>query len=219
MVNEVPKWLKNYLDEKSFKDVEQAIFNAEQKTSGEIVPMIVKRSITVGHVPVILFCIQFIVFFCSGAASFQSEYLSPSPAWWLLDIIVFSFAAVLASKIGFFQRHLTSDEDITHQVHQRACVEFYEAGLNNTMDATGVLIFLSLTERRVVVLADKGISAKIHQMNWVEVVETITKSANEKALPAGFVHAISKVGDLISPYCPVKPKDKNEIGNHLLIKE
>ncbi|MCJ8276142.1 MAG: hypothetical protein MJK18_04820, partial [Bdellovibrionales bacterium] len=56
-------WLKGHLDEEGAKKIEQAIIDAEKKTSGEIVPMIVRSSSTIGHVPIIVFSILLLSYY------------------------------------------------------------------------------------------------------------------------------------------------------------
>ena len=49
-----PKWIRSRLSSEDLKSIEEAVGKMEQKTSGEIVPMIVRRSSTVGHIPLTL---------------------------------------------------------------------------------------------------------------------------------------------------------------------
>lgn len=220
MVKEIPKWLESRLSGEGLKKIETAVKKAESSTSGEIVPMIVLRSSTTGHVAVITFCILFILFMCSGLFQMQVNYLSIHVfIWWILDIATFSLISSLLSRFHFIQRHLTSSEDIDQQVSQRAELEFYEAGLNNTSVGTGILIFLSLMERKVVVLADKAISDQLDKETWHEMVELLLSSIKENDLTQGFTRAIERCGELLAPLFPIAENDRNELRDRLVIKE
>lgn len=219
MVKDIAKWLKKILNRDGLEKIERAVQNAESLTSAEIVPMIVKSSITTGHVPVIAFCLLFILFMCSGLSDIQAEYLTTSPFWLLLDVAIFSFCAIWLSKISFVKRQLTSCEDIAAQVNQRAELEFYEAELNSTRGNTGVLIFLSLVERRVVVLADKAISEKYDGSTWDGLVEVLLDGVKKKDLAEGFCGAIERCGEILSPHFPRSSDDRNELRDHLIIKD
>ena len=51
----IEKWLKSYLKKEDLSSLEKAVAQAESQTSGEIVPMVVRHSSTLGHVPLTLF--------------------------------------------------------------------------------------------------------------------------------------------------------------------
>ena len=53
---------------------------------------------------------------------------------------------------------------------QRATQAFVEEEVFRTRDRTGILIFLSLFEHRVVVLADRGLDGRVTPREWEEVV-------------------------------------------------
>ena len=56
MVNqELPRWAHRILGNDGAERIEAAIAEAESRTSGEIVPILVRRSSTVGHVPLVCF--------------------------------------------------------------------------------------------------------------------------------------------------------------------
>jgi putative membrane protein len=52
---------------------------------------------------------------------------------------------------------------IEHRVRQRALAVFVEQEVFRTRARTGILLFLSLLERRVVVVTDAGINARVPQ--------------------------------------------------------
>ena len=211
---EIPVWASKLL-----KSGEGAIKEAESRTSGELVPMVVRRSATVGHVPVILFCLFTILFLICGAAEIQAQYFGDSLYLLLIDIVVFSLLANLFARSDFVCRQLTSDSDIEQQVRARAELEFFEAGLEKTEDSTGILIFLSLMERKVVVLADKNISAKLPKETWQGVVDLLLKGLRHGGPGKGFEDGIALCGRLLIEHYPIKAGDKNELNDQLIIKD
>ena len=66
-----------------------------------------------------------------------------------------------ASLIPTLRRFLVSPDEMDHQVRRRALQAFVEHEVFATRERTGVLLILSLFERRVVVLGDAGINAKV----------------------------------------------------------
>ncbi|MEZ4744252.1 MAG: hypothetical protein R3B45_17685 [Bdellovibrionota bacterium] len=220
MVREIPKWSSEILSIDGLVKIEEAVRDAESATSAEIVPMIVRGSAVTGHVAIILFCFLFILFLGLGLDELQSQYLTNSPIWLFFDIAIFSMIAVWLSRYSFVKRQLTSNEDLYLQVGQRAELEFYEAELNRTAGRSGVLIFLSLMEKRVVVLADKTIADKLHKTAWQEVVDILLSGLKKKNdLAQGFCDAIKSCGTLLSQHFPIEENDTNELRDHLIIKE
>lgn len=216
---EIPKWSRSYLHADRIKLVEAAVQEAEATTSGEIVPMIVRRSSTVGHVQVIVLCMLVILFFLLDGPARQADLVGEHWGWYLVDIVVFLLAASLCSRLPLVQRLLTAKPDREDQVEMRAEIEFYELGIKNTVDETGVLLFVSLMEQRAVVLADKAISAKVPGETWSEVCNLLIRGIKGGNMALAFAEAIKRCGEILTPLFPVKPNDINELKDHLIIKE
>jgi putative membrane protein len=109
---------------------------------------------------------------------------------------------------------------VEHHVSQRASAAFLENEVFRTRERTGVLIFLSLFERRVVVLGDSGINARVEQHEWdavvAGIVEGIRLGQPGKALAAG----IGRCGELLRRRgVAVRPDDTDELPDQLRMRE
>ncbi len=215
----LPRWISTYLDDEHHQSIENAIAAAEANTSGEIVPMIVRRSSTIGHVPVVVFAFLVIVFLAANTPAHIAELIGHHWGWLIVEAIVIYVTAIGLSLIPAVQRLFTPKADQVSQVHRRAEIEFFEAKLNQTQDATGILLFVSMLERRAVVLADEGIAEKLPQETWDEVIGILLDGIKHGDLTQGFVDAIGKCGNLLAPHFPIQPNDENELRDHLVIKE
>jgi putative membrane protein len=78
---------------------------------------------------------------------------------------------------------------------------------------------VSLMEHRAVVLADQGISEKLDEEIWREVVDLMIDGVKAKDLAAGMSGAILRCGELLATHFPVAEEDTNELRDHLVIKE
>lgn len=217
---EVPNWLKGYLGESDIEKIEAAIAEAEKKTTGEIVPMIVSRCSHTGHAPYMMMAFSL--------ASFLSLALFISSMdWYQIPAIVLVAASILALALGYYlgekvpliQRFCVPKEDQWHQVDRRAELEFYEAGLEKTDERTGILLFLSIMERRAVVLADKGISTKLPPETWDGIVQKLLGSIRQGRMEEGISLAITRCGEILAEHFPVGAEGRNELLDHLIIKE
>jgi putative membrane protein len=87
-------------------------------------------------------------------------------------------------------------------VKERALRAFYEKGLYKTKENTGMLIFISLLERKVWVLADKGIHGKIHQNILNRFAGIVSKGIREGRSCEALCEAIKEAGDLLAKLYP-----------------
>ena len=162
MVNqELPSWAHRILGNDGAERIEAAIAEAESRTSGEIVPILVRRSSTVGHVPLVCFTLLLLCVYLVDLPATLVEWGGPYWAWlggcWLLA----GFLTLVLQRFDVVKRFLTPRIDQTQQVGLRAQIEFYELGVSQTEERTGILLFVSLMEHRAVVLADHSIAEKL----------------------------------------------------------
>lgn len=215
----LPKWAQQELSQEELNKIENAVVQAEKKTSGEIVPMIVHRSSTIGHVPVLILCLLTALYFALDAPYWQAEYLGDHWAWYFADILFICGATLFFSRLNWVQRNLISPSDRMEQVQMRAELEFYESNIRETKSGTGILLFVSLLERRAVVLADSSISEKFQKNIWSEVCETLISGLHSGSMAKGFCSAIEMSQEILTPHFPIQPDDVNELRNHLIVKD
>ena len=212
-------WASRALGSDGAECVETAIAEAESHTSGEIVPILVRRSSTVGHVPLVSFTLLLLCVFLSDLPARLAELGGPSWAWlgacWLLA----GGLALGLSHLDTVQRLLTPRLDQMQQVDQRAEIEFYELEMSQTQDRTGILLFVSLMEHRAIVLADHSIAEKLDAEIWQELVDLMIQGVKRGDLAEGMAQAIQRCGELLSPHFPIADDDTNELRDHLVIKE
>jgi putative membrane protein len=216
---EIPNWSKSYLRSERVQLVSESVKEAEAKTSAEIVPMIVRRSSTVGHVPVLVLSMLMLLFLLFDGPTWQADYLGESWLWYLLNIVILLLLSSYVSRFSFIQRRFTSRSDQQDQVEMRAELEFYESDIKNTKDATGILLFASLMEHRVVVLADKAISDKHPPETWNEICNLLVQGIKKGNMGIAFSDAIKRCGEILEVDFPIQADDKNELHDHLVIKE
>jgi putative membrane protein len=96
-------------------------------------------------------------------------------------------------------------------VRARAMEHFFARNLDKTPERTGVLIFVSLKDRRAEVLADTGISSKVDSSAWDEVVCELVKGASGNKPVDGFAGAIAKCGHILAAHFPAGEDAGDEI--------
>jgi putative membrane protein len=124
----------------------------------------------------------------------------------------------LARWLPGFKRLFILEDRATAVAEEQAFQEFYANGLHRTEAATGVLLFVSLLEHRVVILADEGIDARVDAEFWADTDDAILDGIRTGSLRDGVVAGIRRAGDLLSKQFPWQHGDRNEIPDRLIVR-
>jgi putative membrane protein len=219
MVMDIPRWASKYLNDASVRAIEGAVRDAESKTSVELVPVIVRRSSSIGHVSLCVTLVFWLLFLLLRVDHYQREYVGYGYWIWAVYILVSAIVTATLSRLQSVQRLFIHKQDQIAQVMRRAQLEFYQSKIQQTAEATGILFFISLLERHTVVLADRAIAEKFPPETWQGVVDTIVSAIRAGDLPAGMQRAIKQTENLLLPLFPITEGDLNELPNTLIIKE
>ena len=193
--------------------IEQAVAAAEKKTSGEIVPMLVSASGRYAEVELSGIVIGLVV---GTLASFIWHDPWGYVQLYLLGPVLGAILGFLISSIPIVKRRIISNARVSEAVHLRSLAAFTGHGLHYTQAHTGILIFASLLERRVVVLADRGINEKVQAGTWDEIVGIVTLGLRSGKACDAFCKAIERCGDILSHHFPRTHDDMDELANKLV---
>ncbi|NOY12392.1 MAG: hypothetical protein GXP51_01470 [Deltaproteobacteria bacterium] len=209
------KSASEFFSKEEQQEIEAAVKAAETRTSGEIVPMVVDASYEYPRAELIgggtlALATGLLVSWAVGGESI----------WWFLPVFIVSFFVFqqLIRNLPDLKRKLIHPGEFDVEVREKALVSFVEQGLHETRDKTGVLILISLFERRVQVLADSGINAKVPQNTWDEIVEMIVSGLKSGDACNAVCKAVTRCGELLQEHFPIKDDDTNELPN-LIIEE
>ena len=215
----IPIWARRQLDADSPRKITEAIAANEKATACEVVPMVVLRSSSIDHLPGLLLCFFLTLFFAFNLTSYLVAFIQNIYILVFTVIAIFSCLSVLLARSSRIQRLILSDGEMEKQVRNRAELEFYRLGVKETRNSIGILIFISLAERKVVVLADKAIAEKLPSTTWDSVVHLILDQRKASTLTEGILAGLAFCGNMLVEHFPIQPGDMNELKNHLVIKE
>ena len=94
--------------------------------------------------------------------------------------------------------------------------QFFERGLHLTRARTGVLIFVSVAEHYVEIIADEGIDTLVPPGTWDKAVADFVERVRAGRVAEGFLAAIEVVGTRLAEHFPRAPDDRDELPNHLI---
>jgi len=99
----------------------------------------------------------------------------------------------------------------------RAREVFAMQGVWNTEDNNGVLIYVLLAERRVEIVADRGIDRKVDPQEWRRIVDDMDGHFRASRYEEGARFGVRKVSDLLATHFPVRPGDRNELADRPIV--
>ncbi|MES2201689.1 MAG: hypothetical protein V4498_05510 [candidate division FCPU426 bacterium] len=216
----LPAWAKKVLHGSDAETIRAAVQEAERRTKGEFVVVLARRSSGVAHVPFVaaLFVFSALVLLVFGAAPHDS--FAPLSRDLILAALASAVAGLGLGRLERVQRVCIPKQDRQLLVDRRARLEFFKNRLEKTSGATGVLIFLSLMERQVLVLADKSIASKVGDKEWQGVVDAIVNGVKAGDLGKGLVEGVGRCSAVVERHFPRKGGlKKNQLSDHLIVKE
>lgn len=217
--NPIPRWLNGYLNDSDLDAIEQAVAKAEKGTALEVVPMVVRRSIALGHVPVILTLTIYTLVLISLLEAQEHVTAWQTGITVFGTLIVAPFIAWALSHWDFLQRVLTANNDERLQSQRRALVEFAGQKMTSTKQRSGFMIFVSMVERQVVLMPDIGCAPIFPDELCQKWVSEFAVSLKNKQWREGFTALIAKIADQARSQMPPDASDENELTNRLQIKD
>lgn len=113
-------------------------------------------------------------------------------------------------------RHRRQWRERKHSLHELALAEFTRLGMQRTIDRTGVLILLLMSERKFHIIADEGIHTKVAEGTWDSIAGGMSSQFKEGRFAQGICDAVEAVGNELRKHFPRKPDDRNELPNEVV---
>ncbi len=194
--------------------ISKAVLEAELLTTGEIVPMVVTQS---DNYPGARWRLAIVtaMFFGFLAYYFLGDF---DPAWILWVQIPGLYIGYWLGTFSAVLRPFLESSKVDEEVHQRALQAFISLDLHATKDRTGILIMASLFERRVEILADTGINAKVSRDTWQGIVADMIGRIKSDDLTEGFCIAVRECGEVLAKDFPGSHDNPDEISNKVVIE-
>ncbi len=210
--------------------IKNAVKNAESKTSGEIAVAFIKESSSYAIYELVFAVIAGFIYFVilTFFANNIENWLQNK--FWDYNIVhiisFYGFSTFIFISVGYFianisyiDRLITLKTIMKNKVHQRALRYFIESGISYTKERTGILIFISILEHRVELIADKGINQKIEPAEWNRIIAYIIEGIKKDKITQHLSNAVAECGNLLAKHFPIKKDDINELEDDIKILE
>jgi putative membrane protein len=212
--------------------VSAAIAEAEAASDGEIVAVVTPASDSY-HDVALHWAVAALILVLAWAA-WRPDWLT----WWydlllggwraeptlgqlltfLMVLAVLKFTAVLLLlKYRPLRLMLTPGATKQRRVRRRAIGVFKAAAERRTIGRTGVLIYLSIAERRAEIVADEAIIKVTDDKVWGQAMAALVTHVRDGRPGDGLCAAIGQVGAVLAGHFPRTSGDSNEIPDKLII--
>jgi putative membrane protein len=202
--------VRDFFLKEARKRVGQAVEAVESGTSAEVVVTVRKRA---GHYR------QTDLYAGAAFALVMLLYVlfDPHPfdvGWMPLEVVVaFAVGAVGIANLESARRFLTSPRVLHESAVTAARAAFYDLGISRTKGRTGVLVFVSMFERRVVVVPDIAVDPKAIGAEWVACERALQASVAGTPDLDGFLAALGTLAAPLARVLPIQADDVNELPN------
>ena len=176
--------------------------SALEAASGvELVTAVIARADSYSEAPWKAFALGASLAACAAAAWALFE-----PRWDAFAAVIETAVAVLAAGgvlalgtvwIPPFARVFVPSERRDTEARQYAQALFLEHGLHRTRHRDGILVLVSLFERRVVVLADRGVSDRVARTEFDAVVAAVTGALTRTSLADALLTGLDRLQDIL----------------------
>jgi TPM domain len=92
-----------------------------------------------------------------------------------------------------------------------ALAQFAHQGVWDTAENSGVLIYVLMAEHKLEILADRGIHARVPQVQWDLIAQLATQSFAQNLHLAGLSAAVEAISALLAQHFPAVEGDHNEL--------
>ncbi len=199
--------------------LDAAVAEAEKRTDAEILVAVVRASgsyADVDHLAAALAAMVALV--AVLACHFHGLAL---PDHWIVPPIVAAYVAALlaARRTSALRRLLAGSARRERQVRRAARALFVEERLHATRARKGVLLYVSLLERSVLILPDFGIEGRVDGATWNALARELELAARERdQLEPALAKAVSAAGELLARRLPRSAASQDEIARRVLVR-
>ena len=190
----------------------QTIEDIENSSLVEVVAMIKPKS---GNYHDISFFAGAIVLFLT-----YTFFMFAPPVFdvYLIYFLTVASFLVAYSAVEFIQpikRILTGKKRKNKNTEIYARAIFQKGGIRHTKEKIGILIYVSLFEKKVEIIADRGAETSIPEEDWAKIDKGFQNIFNSSDLPAAFLNQIKSCKEIFSKYIPSSEDDINELPDDL----
>jgi putative membrane protein len=203
-----------FLSSQELEQIDAAVQAAEKRTASEIVCMVVAASYRYPMANVLgatVLALPLALLITPLAGGWL--WIGHQNMWLFIGLfgLLFTAAYLIVDHAPGLKRRFISGREIEAEVQEAAITAFFNHGLYRTQNATGILIFISVFEHKVWILADHGINAKVPAGQWETLVAAITAGIRQERAAKAICEAVADIGAILQTHFPIQTTDHDEL--------
>lgn len=201
-------WARAFLEEATREKTTATVKAIEARTAAEVVVAVRRVS---GHYRHTDYLVGFVLSFAMLLAML---YLPIDFALELFPVnaaLSFAMGAGVSAALPGLRRRLTSRKLQAENVRRAARAAFVEFGVSRTSGRTGILVFVSLLERRVEVVVDVGVDPSALGPEWADALTKLSAAIASANDPEPFLQALRLMAFPLARVLPRSEDDVNEL--------
>ena len=119
------------------------------------------------------------------------------------------FCIEASLPLSYLWRHLWHGTAVQELTRQRATMQFGRMRVWDTENNNGVLIYLLFAERKIELLADRGVNAVVHKEQWLSMVQHMVRAFATGQFEDGLTQALEEVTAPLVQHFPTNPGRPN----------
>ncbi len=204
--------------------VEDAIFDAEQKTGAEIVVVVASRSggyARVADVFGLAVAVAVTLILMWIFEDRESQWVFPArthlhPAVILgVMVSVFALFTAIADTNPAIVRLVAGKKRMARHVERMGPSWFQRLRIRSTDERVGVMLYISLFERMVTIVPDDAVERIMDTGDLGPIRNTIQSALDSGVLPTALAEAVREAGDILAQHLPAPKKNMDELPNEL----
>lgn len=205
--------MKKILNNTEEKSIENLIASLEEKTGAELTLAIYQEAdpYPASYYRMAIFPTLFWVSIME-----MIFYLSPTS---IIAVIILSYVFLFfaGEKLGL-KKFFLSKTEVAREVKEKACELFFTKGLTKTDSKVGMILLISLLERKIELVVDQKIKEKISQDVLDQMVQTISSKFKKQDYVSGLSESIQFIQEkiLLSFNGKIQEKKSNELSNTII---
>ena len=192
--------------------ISNAIRAAEAGTSGEIVCVLARTSSHVTALPILLAAVAALVL------PWMLVLFTAMPIYRILSLQIIVFVVLMVilclPRIRVALMPQRARRTIAHRV---AMEQFTIRDLARKKERSSILIFVSLAERYVRIIADDGIAARVPQSHWQAAIDALVAHMRDGRIADGFVTAIDLCGNELAQHFPRAKASRDQLPDRIYL--
>ena len=152
------------------------------------------------------------------------------PRWWAMRAFAAADRAAIARAVAASERLHRGELRVAVEAslplsdllpgvspRERATEMFSRLRVWDTAENSGVLIYLQLIDRRVEIVADRGIDAQVGPAFWNGVCRQMEEAFKAEDFAGGMLFALDTIGDVLREHFPISSANADELPNRPLV--